>query len=556
MSELRKYGVLLTTARAISFDLFKVDGIDLEPAATFAAGDIKISKDGGAEANITNLPTDEGQGYRLILTVAELTASRVRISIVDQTATKVWLDISIMVETYGHASAMHTFDLDTALVTLAAATHTGAVIPTVTTLTNKTGFSLAATGLDAIVATAIGMVEIAKAIWDRALTGATHNVATSAGRRLRQIDAAFVITAGTAQAGTANTITLAAAESASDEIFTHDRIVIVGGTGIGEHGIITAYVGATKVATMNQNWVVTPDATSEYEVEPAASVAVVVTDKAGYSISGTKTTLDALNDIAASAIVSAGAITTLAGAIVNVDLVDVTTTNTDMVGTAGANTVVPDAAGVAPTAIEIRQEMDTNSVDLNQIVSDTAAILIDTGTTLDTKINDIQGATFDTLTDSVEAIRNRGDAAWVTGAGGSSPTVVQIRQEMDTNSTELAKLGTPAADISADIAAVKSETALIVADTNELQVDDIPGKIAALNDIAVADVFTGQMAESYAADGVAPTLAQAIFLIQQSIGDFSISGTTITSKKLDGITTAATYTLDDGTNPTSRTRAT
>ena len=69
-------------------------------------------------------------------------------------------------------------------------------------------------------------------------------------------------------------------------------------------------------------------------------------------------------------------------------------------------------------------------------------------------------------------------------------------------------------------------------------------------------LLTTQMSEAYAADGVAPTLAQAIFLIQQTIGDFSIAGTTITTKKIDGSATAATYTLDDGTSPTSRTRTT
>lgn len=85
---------------------------------------------------------------------------------------------------------------------------------------------------------------------------------------------------------------------------------------------------------------------------------------------------------------------------------------------------------------------------------------------------------------------------------------------------------------------------------------DIPALIAGLNDVSVSDILTTQMTEAYAADGVAPTLAQALFLIQQTIGDFAIAGTTITTKKLDGATTAATYTLDDGTNPTSRTRAT
>jgi hypothetical protein len=69
-------------------------------------------------------------------------------------------------------------------------------------------------------------------------------------------------------------------------------------------------------------------------------------------------------------------------------------------------------------------------------------------------------------------------------------------------------------------------------------------------------VLTRQMTESYATDGTAPTLAQAICLIQQTIGDFAISGTTLTVKKLDGSTTAATYTLDSSTAPTSRTRST
>src|SRR3990167_5090663 len=62
---------------------------------------------------------------------------------------------------------------------------------------------------------------------------------------------------------------------------------------------------------------------------------------------------------------------------------------------------------------------DLVDTEVAAIKSDTAAILTDTGTTLDTKLNDIQGATFSSATDSLEAIRDRGDAAWTTGAGGS-----------------------------------------------------------------------------------------------------------------------------------------
>jgi hypothetical protein len=61
-----------------------------------------------------------------------------------------------------------------------------------------------------------------------------------------------------------------------------------------------------------------------------------LTDKANFTISGTKTTLDALNDIAATDIVSSGAINTTAGAVDNVTLVATTTTNTDMRGTDSA----------------------------------------------------------------------------------------------------------------------------------------------------------------------------------------------------------------------------
>ena len=72
----------------------------------------------------------------------------------------------------------------------------------------------------------------------------------------------------------------------------------------------------------------------------------------------------------------------------------------------------------------------------------------------------------------------------------------------------------------------------------------------------IAALLTTAMTESYAADGAAMTAAQALYLIAQTVGEFSVSGTTLTVKKLDGTTTAATYTLDSSSAPTSRTRAT
>lgn len=72
--------------------------------------------------------------------------------------------------------------------------------------------------------------------------------------------------------------------------------------------------------------------------------------------------------------------------------------------------------------------------------------------------------------------------------------------------------------------------------------------------VAVGDI-TGAMTESYAADGDPPTLQQALYQIMQFLHEKSISGTTLTVRRLDGSTAAMTFTLDDGTDPASLTRA-
>ncbi len=105
-------------------------------------------------------------------------------------------------------------------------------------------------------------------------------------------------------------------------------------------------------------------------------------------------------------------------------------------------------------------------------------------------------------------------------------------------------------------AEVNSEAAAALTAYDPPTKAELDAGLAALNDIAVADILTAQMVESYAPDGTAPTLAQALFQIMQQAGVFSVSGTTITVKKLDGVATAMTFTLDDASNPTSRTRAT
>ena len=153
------------------------------------------------------------------------------------------------------------------------AADTVANVTTVATLTGhtaQTGDSFARIGVAGAGLTDITLNAASiDLIWDEPLTGGTHNVATSSGKRLRQLDASFEVHSGTAQAGTSTTITLDTGASTTDDIYNGDRIVITDGTGVQEHGLIIDYDGTTKIATMSKAWVVTPDATSVFVVSPA-----------------------------------------------------------------------------------------------------------------------------------------------------------------------------------------------------------------------------------------------------------------------------------------------
>jgi len=79
--------------------------------------------------------------------------------------------------------------------------------------------------------------------------------------------------------------------------------------------------------------------------------------------------------------------------------------------------------------------------------------------------------------------------------------------------------------------------------------------VNALTSAAITDVWsTDALVESYAANGSQGTAAQLLYMIWSCINDFSISSTTITSKKLNGDTSALEWSIDDASSPTSRSR--
>lgn len=129
-----------------------------------------------------------------------------------------------------------------------------------------------------------------------------------------------------------------------------------------------------------------------------------------------------------------------------------------------------------------------------------------------------------------------GSVASVTGAVGSVTGAV----------------GSVTGITASDVGAIKTTTDKFVF-TVANQVDS---NVITKTGFVLSAVGSAALTESYAADGAAPTLNQAIYQLWSFLAEANLSGTTITAKKLDGATTAMTFTVDSATAPTTITRAT
>lgn len=114
-------------------------------------------------------------------------------------------------------------------------------------------------------------------IWDQILTGATHNIINSAGRRLRQIEQAFVHASGTiATVTNGHTLTLDSGAVATTDYYIGDRLQIIEGTGAGQSRLVVAYTSG-RVCTLDSDFTTNPDTSSLWELD-AADVHVSVSD--------------------------------------------------------------------------------------------------------------------------------------------------------------------------------------------------------------------------------------------------------------------------------------
>jgi hypothetical protein len=344
-----KYGV----GKTIYFILYISDGTEIKKDAFFVSGDIKIKIDSGTEANTTNLPTDNGTGYSLVLTDAELTGKVIEIFIEDQDATASWLTKVIEIRTFGNADACYVLDRSTS---------------------------------------------IPDQVYNTILTGATYNIPTSAGRRIRQATSSIIISG--ISPGTGNTayrIELDTDASNLDGAYDPAVISIVSGTGAGQSRAIYEYDGTNRYAYINREWKTNPDSTSEYIISPYAGESHA---NEGILRSGSSTTAQ---------------LNALASAIDDVY----------------NNQVLFISAGTGQDQAKLIQSYNGSTQTATiygtfDIIPDETSVYAILPFVLD--LSEIKGSGYTLGTDSLEAISDA--ISGISGGGGSSTVTITIEDEL------------------------------------------------------------------------------------------------------------------------------
>lgn len=78
-------------------------GAQFQSSPTIAAGDAKVSIDGGSFSNLTNLPTvtpPAGKTVQFSLTASEMNGDNISVVFSDQTSPAEWCDVLIQIRTY------------------------------------------------------------------------------------------------------------------------------------------------------------------------------------------------------------------------------------------------------------------------------------------------------------------------------------------------------------------------------------------------------------------------------------------------------------------------
>jgi hypothetical protein len=258
-----------------------------------------------------------------------------------------------------------------------------------------------------------------------------------------------------------------------------------------------------------------------------------------------------LNDVAAADIVTAGAITTLTGAIVNVDLVDTLTTYTGNTKQTADHTA---SIAAIPTVTEITTDINSN-LDKTGFSLSTAGILAIWHQSLTNIVT--AGSIGKLLKDEITAVRMATLTDWIDG-GRLDNILDELTAQGNTNETKIDIVNTDLSNSTDGLGALKILIDTVNADLSNSTdgLGALKDLIDGLNDIDSASILTTALTESYAADGATATLSQLMYMIWSLLNSLKFVTTTGTSRKLDGTTAAMTFTIDDANNPTDINRTT
>jgi len=182
---------------------------------------------------------------------------------------------------------------------------------------------------------------------------------------------------GTAQDGGSASITLAAGESAVNDIYEGRVVCIIAGTGAGQASVVDGYTGSSKVASVAEGWATTPDATSVYLILPAGPADMQMLNGQGNRSESLEAFIEALGSddrplISTDAQDLSATLDVNAKLLEGADPSDTINAAVDV----ALNTAIPGS----PTADSINQRIKAID-DLTQAsgAGDLAAILADTG---------------------------------------------------------------------------------------------------------------------------------------------------------------------------------
>ena len=109
-----------------------------------------------------------------------------------------------------------------------------------------------ASGLPTAVLDSAATAALVDLIWDEPLTGATHNVATSSGKRLRQTTAFQQIDSTVIDASATTTTFITGLTSSVDNFYNDSMLVFTDGALAGQVRAIYDYIGATKTIVLEE----------------------------------------------------------------------------------------------------------------------------------------------------------------------------------------------------------------------------------------------------------------------------------------------------------------